>query len=124
MTKKAEQEWTVAGAAGEVWDRKEVIQGVYLRKKEGVGINNSNLYKLQTDDGLVGVWGGTVINSKMEDVPLGSEVRITPLGEKESDKGKKYNDYNIEYRPAPFKNVDDKEPLPDEPEVAIEDIKF
>lgn len=109
----SEETWTTAGAMGDAWDRTGTVRGVYFQRKEGVGQNLSNLYNLQTDKGMVGVWGGAVIDSKMSEVPLGSEVMITALGEKKSEKtGKSYNDYDIKYRPAPFKTAG--EPLPDE----------
>ena len=55
----------------------------------------------------------TVKDSKFASVELGSEIKIEALGETTGKSGKKYKDYKLMKRPAPFKEVKD-----------IEDINF
>jgi len=125
------EKWTkVSEATGEAWNWENgAVQGVYLEKRENIGENESNMYMLKdAKRAIIGVWGTTVVDAKMQAVEVGNEVRITPLGEKKSEKsGRTYKDYDVEYRETPFKNVDDKEEPPvvsQEEEVAIEDISF
>jgi hypothetical protein len=89
------------------WDRQDPIQGVYVSKKTDVGPNNSNMYNLKTSDGEVGVWGSTVIDSKFEQIPLGAEVRIEPLGMAKSKMGKEYADFKFQYREVPMQEVEE-----------------
>jgi hypothetical protein len=99
-------EWIDLNDKAPTWDKKEPVQGFYTHKQENVGPNSSNLYTLKTDKGDVGVWGSTVIDSKFEQIPTGSEVRIESLGTAEGKNGKEYNDYKVSYREAPLKEVD------------------
>lgn len=105
---------TVSESSADAWDKKAPIQGVYIRKKENIGSNNSTMYILKTSKGEMGVWSSTVLDSRFEQIELGNEVRIEPLGEKKSEKSNRtYQDYKVEYRPAPFVEAgSDSSPLP------------
>lgn len=98
----------------------DVVQGEYLSKKTGVGINESNIYNIRLDDGqVVSVWGATVLDSCFEEgdsgkeIPVGSIVRITCLGKKQGkagpskQAGKGYWAFDVQFAiPSPvFKNV-------------------
>ena len=99
-------EWkTVGDAVGETWDKKDPIQGVYTTKQTNVGPNESNMYTIKTDKGNVGVWGSTVIDSKFEQVPVGSEVKIKSLGMATGKSGKEYADFEFQFREVPFETV-------------------
>jgi len=92
-------EWVEAtGGSGESWDKLEPVQGIYLRKKENVGRNKSNMYVLKVEDKEISVWGSAVIDGSMGDVPIGSEVRIEPLGEAVGKTGVKYNNFKVMFR--------------------------
>jgi hypothetical protein len=74
------------------------IEGVYISKKENVGVNNSNVYVLRTEEGeLVGVWGSTVLDAKFEKIALDTQVAIEFIGSKmnKSGKGKPYKDFFV-----------------------------
>lgn len=82
------------------WDKKKPVQGIYVREQNDVGPNKSKLYTLRTEDGDVGVWGSTVLDSKFEQIPPNSEVRVESLGTAEGKNGKEYNDFKVQYKPA------------------------
>lgn len=106
-------EWKTAGVAGDTWDKSEPVQGVYLRKEENVGPNKSNIYVLKTKTGDTTVWGGTVIDSRFQEIPTGAEVRITSLGVTTGKTGKEYNDFKVEYREVPMTDTSDEQTLKD-----------
>lgn len=102
-------DWIDVGGSAEstTWDKKAPLQGVYTAKKENVGPNESNMYTIKTTDGNVDVWGSTVIDSKFEQIPRGSEVRIEYLGMAKGKSGKEYADYKFQYREVPMIDVAD-----------------
>ena len=95
-----------------------VITGEYLEKKEGVGDNGSNLYMIKLNEGskdlvngidysgkTVGLWGNEIFDDRFargdEGKPIGiwSQVRITFLGMKQSNKNKsrQYRNFRVEF---------------------------
>lgn len=78
------------------------VSGVYKEMKVNVGPNESNLYILKQDNGEdIAVWGSTVIDSRMRDIPLGNLVKIVSLGEEKSEKsGKTYKNYEVYTKPV------------------------
>jgi hypothetical protein len=118
MTNLEKEGWKkVGGMSDHNWERTEPITGVFVELKENVGPNHSMLYVLKDDKGETwSVWGSTVIDSRFKSIQIGEEVMIEPLGEEEGKNGKKYNNYEVYSRPAPFKKVeaieigDDEEP--------------
>lgn len=103
------KEWIDASAAGDTWDKKDPIQGLYVAKKINVGSHNSNMYMIKVDGEQVGVWGSAVLDGRFEEIPVGSEVRIEHLGEVTGRNGTKYVDYKVQYRPADDAIVDASE---------------
>ena len=78
----------------------ESIQGIYIDKEENVGQYKSNMYAIKNKDGEIKFWGSTVLDSLMEKVPFGNEVRVTFNGTQPSKNGKnQWKDYKVEYRP-------------------------
>lgn len=111
--------WLEAGSgSGDMWDESNgPIQGVYIKKRTNVGPNESNVYTLRTENGEVGVWGSTVINTKFDEIPIGSMVRVEFIGKVSGKRGgSQYKDYQIKYKPDP-----DAVPLPLSGEVVDED---
>lgn len=101
-------DWITVSEGGDAWDGKKPVQGVYTSKKTNVGPNKSNMYMLRTEDGTVGVWGSTVIDSKFEQISMGSEVKVEFLGVETGKTGKEYKDYKVQYKPSEdVKNVAD-----------------
>lgn len=81
-----------------------VIEGVYKNKKENQGPKkNSNIYEIKTEtNGLVSVWGGVILDGKFEEIPQGSEVRITHLGmQKTKDGLGEFRAFEVDFREVP-----------------------
>jgi|GEM_PF-4700520 len=93
-----EQDWT------KMWPEKDhvlepgdSIQGMYVDKVEKYGSNGSNVYILDVEGERVGVWGSTVIDEHMKDVPFETVVGIEYAGTFPSSKraGKNYKKFLI-----------------------------
>lgn len=105
-------------SSNQAWDRKEPLEGEYVKFQQNVGPNESMMYTLKKADGEeVGVWGSTTLDSKFVDIPLHSKVRIEPLGLIKSEKtGRSYLDFRVLFKEPEFKEagteklVDDPEP--------------
>ena len=99
----------VGGDSGEMWNKEGSIEGTLVSRQSNVGPNNSMKYNVETKDGVVGVWGSTVLDTKMEQIKDGSVIRITYLGKADSKNGRgQYHDYKVEVKPnegAPAEDV-------------------
>ena len=76
------------------------MQGLYVEKKDCLGPNSSTIYTLEVPNvGKVGVWGSQVLDARMAQVPVGSEVRITFLGTQnpKSSGRKPWRNYKVEF---------------------------
>jgi hypothetical protein len=110
-------EWQETGSTGDTWKPEEgdTITGVYKRMKENVGTNNSRLYVLQEfdkDDVLqsetTGVWGSTVLDARMDEVPEGSLVKIEFVGMEKGKQQKPYKNFRVWYKEAPMTEIIDR----------------
>lgn len=106
-------DWQEVGSSGEseTWDKQGTLIGVYKRHKTDVGPNDSNVYEVEAivdgEPKLYSVWGSSVLNSKFEQIEVGSLVKIEALGETKSAKtNRTYNDFKISIKPVD-KNVSD-----------------
>jgi len=100
-------DWIEVNEGGDAWDQKEPIQGVYKAAKQNVGPNNSNMYMVDVKGNLTGIWGSAVIDSKFEQIPVGSEVRVEFKGMAEGKRGQ-YKDYKVQYKPTEISKVADQ----------------
>lgn len=66
----------------------DFIEGFLLRIQDEVGINKSKLYSIETPNGVLNVWGATILDSRMALVKIGSKVKITFKGLAEPQAGK------------------------------------
>ena len=100
-------DWQEAGSnSGETWkpeNEGDTLTGLYTAKKENVGQNNSNIYMIQVDgeDEPTSVWGSTVLDTKFQEIGIGSEVKIEYLGKVKSKAPQPYKDFKVLYKPAP-----------------------
>jgi hypothetical protein len=96
-------------AMSETWnfDEEEVCQGVLVSVEHEVGDFKSNMYTLETKEGKrVGVWGSTVIDSRLKNATLGQEIVIWYKGKVENPKsGRKFKNYEV-YCKDPQKDND------------------
>lgn len=118
-----EQDWKKTGEMVPAWDYEAAganaeLVGVYKNMREHVGPNDSKLYTFEKDDGeVISLWGSTVIDNRMTEVPLGYLTRVVYLGKKTPKTGgKAYHNFDIFYMPAdPSKRQEaGAEPLPHE----------
>ena len=87
-----------AGSTGDTWDKQGELHGFFTEHKSNVGRHQSNVYIIEKEDGTkVQVWGSTVLDTKFQEIPIGSEVWITCLGETQSKGGSTYVDYQVDY---------------------------
>lgn len=66
----------------------DFVEGILVKKEEGVGENKSMLYNLETSEGLKTVWGSAILDSRMTFVKVGAKVKITFKGLAEKTTGK------------------------------------
>lgn len=103
-------DWQEAGSGGETWKPENVgdsIQGLLTAVKENVGINNSKVYMIEKEgeEEPYSVWGSTVLDTKFQEISVGSEVKIEYLGQVKGKGPKPYKDFKVLYKPAPsFEN--------------------
>ncbi len=67
-----------------VWDYKAnpELEGIYKSFDENVGPNNSMLYHIeQLDSSIIAVWGSTVLDTRMSEIAIGSQIKIQYLGD-------------------------------------------
>lgn len=72
------------------------VEGIYLSKQEEVGENKSNVYNLETSEGIKSVWGSTVLDNKFKLVKFGDDLKIIFVGLKKPDGGREYKDFKIQ----------------------------
>lgn len=91
------------------WDyqnNKEII-GFFKGVETNVGPNNSNMYNLETPDGIVGVWGTTLLDARLKNLKIGEEVKIVYLGKTTSPKsGREYHNFEVYHREVPMTKVE------------------
>ncbi|MDP1552315.1 MAG: hypothetical protein Q8M06_04810 [Methanobacteriaceae archaeon] len=79
----------------------ESVQGKYIDLEEDVGQFKSRRYTVRQEDGEIKIWGSTVLDSLMKEVPLNREVRITFNGTQPSKSGRNpWKDYKVEFKPV------------------------
>lgn len=88
-------------ASGETWKPEnagDLIFGTYKAHKSNVGTNDSEVYVIREDgkEEDTSVWGSTVLDARMEEVPINSRVKIEFLGLKDG-KRTQYKDYRVVY---------------------------
>ena len=95
-----DDEVEINAQSSETWDQSEPIIGQYLGTKHDVGPNKSQMHNIKTDDDvIVGVWGSTVLDDKIEEVEIGDRVRIEFLGKKATKSGRgEYKDYSVKVK--------------------------
>lgn len=67
----------------------QFFEGVYRKVKKDVGTYGSMIYILEFEDHFYALWGSTQIDQAFSDIPLGSEVSITYLGDENIEGTKK-----------------------------------
>ena len=103
--------FTEAGSASnETWkpeNEGDNIKGTYTALKENVGVNKSNIYMIQRagETEALSVWGSTVLDTKFQEIPIGSIVYIEYLGKVKSKAPQPYKDFKVLYKVTSAKDV-------------------
>jgi len=66
----------------------DFIEGIFVTVQHDVGLNKSNLYSIETPEGVKSVWGAAILDSRMSLVKEGEKVKITFKGLAEAKPGK------------------------------------
>ena len=74
----------------------EALVGVYLEKETHEGAHSAIYYLNTKHKGTVGVWGCSMLDSKLGQVDKGEVVRITYNGKTKNSKGQEMHDYKVE----------------------------
>ena len=110
MTKQTNDDWKVAGGSASMYNPDyenasfkpekvgEMVEGLYMGKREHIGENDSTAYSLIDDKSKknITVWESAVIKTKFSEIPVGSKVQVEYIGKPE---GKKYYNYEVRYLP-------------------------
>lgn len=97
-------DWVEAGSgSGETWkpeNEGDSIIGTLTAVKSDVGINKSKVYMIQEDgkDDPTSVWGSTVLDTKFQEIPVSSKVKIEYLGKVKSKAPQPYKDFKVLYK--------------------------
>ena len=85
----------------ETWEfdegKNSELVGTLVEVRENVGKNHSNVYTLELESGKrVSCWGCAILDSRLAEAEMGTEVRIVYLGKKDSKtSGSQYNDFRV-----------------------------
>lgn len=86
---KVEPDTTPAWGAEE-WKKEEQLEGVLVEIQSQVGPNNSKIYTIEKVGGeRVKFWGSIVLDVRLNQIPLGSEIRIVYIGKETNPKTKR-----------------------------------
>lgn len=69
-------------------DEGDFIEGILLQKQVKIGVNESNLYSIETPEGVKNVWGAAILDSRMALTTVGDKIKITFKGLAEAKPGK------------------------------------
>ena len=72
------------------------IEGVLINKKENVGINESNAYYIENNDGMHMIWGSTVLDDRMSIISVGDTIRITYKGTRKNKRNQDTKIFKVE----------------------------
>jgi len=92
----------VGATTSEAWDfeKNPEFNGVFIEKQTNVGKNNSSLYVFEADNNQrYGVWGSSVLDTRLKNLVPGEEVFIFYLGKEQSEKtGRTYKNFKVFHR--------------------------
>jgi len=81
------------------FEAEPILEGEYADREEEVGMNKSKLYSIKKEDGTVEkVWGTTILDSRMADVALNSQIQIELKGTMPNKYGKETKIYAVRIR--------------------------
>jgi len=95
-------EWKKLGEfEGEVvvWENEgQQVEGILRSKRSEVGKHGSNLYTIETTDGVKNIWGTAILDRLMEEAEVDQMIRITYNGEIQTKDGRLAKDFDVEVK--------------------------
>lgn len=88
----------IKGEGAEVWDfeKNPDFEGVFVRREDNVGPNNSKMYHFDSKGEEVALWGNTLLDTRLVDLKEGQQVQIKYLGKAKSPKtGREYKNFQV-----------------------------
>ena len=94
------KELTQQGDFPKMWDWEsdgEKIEGELIKVDTGVGKNESNVYTIKAGGGEeVGIWGTAVLDSRLNELELGTKIQIIYKGKKKNpESGRTFKDFSV-----------------------------
>jgi len=91
----------------EMWnfEEKNELEGLFVRREDNVGPNNSKVYYVNVNGEEVCFWGNTVLDNQLAGVIEGKRVKVNYLGKAVSPKTKReYKNFEVYLweEPLPF----------------------
>ena len=79
------------------WEENKRLVGVLVEMREKVGPNESKIWVIEEPDGTkVEIWGTNVLDSRLNSIPQGSEIKIEYGGMKKNPgTGRNYKAYEV-----------------------------
>lgn len=110
-------DWKEIGTeSSSTWDMEKPLIGKFVNTRDNVGPNGSLMHYVQTEDGLVGAWGSTVLDNKLSNVQKGQDVKISYLGLVKNPKtNRSYKDFSVMVKEYIGEDITDKIDLADIP---------
>ncbi len=66
----------------------DFVEGILVSKQEEVGENKSQLYQIETTEGIKSVWGSVILDGRMALTKVGDKIKITYKGLGEAKSGR------------------------------------
>lgn len=88
----------ITSTSNPIWkpETGEEIEGMLQEIRRDVGPNHSNIYVLETTNGLMDIWGSAVLDQELPKISVGTNVKIKFVGEKtNSGTGRTFRAFNI-----------------------------
>lgn len=63
------------------------IEGIYIAKKSDVGVNKSDVFYVENEDGPKMIWGTTVLSDRMTIAKIGDKIQIKFIGTEPNTRG-------------------------------------
>ena len=75
----------------------EKVEGELVKIDTGVGKNESNVYTIKAEGGEeVGIWGTAVLDSRLNELELGTKVQIIYKGKRKNpETGRTFRDFSV-----------------------------
>ncbi len=100
LVKPADVGWTTVETG--IWSpekKGDKMEGKYIGTEEGTVHGRPTVAHLfMVGDGVIKVWGRAQLNTKLDSIPIGSDVRLEYVGKVDTASGNKVIDWKVQHR--------------------------